>query len=117
MLWQNGVEIFIQVQRISLYYIIIAILPVYINTCLALLVGKRGGAALLALTQRQLSARCPGDVAGMPPFPPLSCPGFLGEPAPPGYAPRHCGDAVPVRDGVKHCHHTNPLPFDGSGSL
>ncbi|KAI7836521.1 hypothetical protein COHA_009622 [Chlorella ohadii] len=37
-LWQNGFEIYIEVHRVSLYYVITAILPIYINTCLALLV-------------------------------------------------------------------------------
>ncbi|PSC69798.1 ligand-gated ion channel [Micractinium conductrix] len=37
-LWQNGMEIYIEVDRISSYYLIIAVVPVYINTCLALLV-------------------------------------------------------------------------------
>ena len=35
---QNGFEIYIEVHRVSLYYVITAILPIYINTCLALLV-------------------------------------------------------------------------------
>lgn len=37
---QNGFEIYIEVHRVSLYYVITAILPIYINTCLALLVSK-----------------------------------------------------------------------------
>lgn len=37
-LWQTGVEIFIVVDRISLYYCITAILPIWLNTCLSLLV-------------------------------------------------------------------------------
>jgi hypothetical protein len=35
---QTGVEIFIVVDRISLYYCITAILPIWLNTCLSLLV-------------------------------------------------------------------------------
>ncbi|KAL4424607.1 hypothetical protein ABPG77_009191 [Micractinium sp. CCAP 211/92] len=37
-LWQTGAEIFIEVDRISTYYIITAILPIVINTLLSLLV-------------------------------------------------------------------------------
>lgn len=35
---QNGFELYIEVHRIAAFYIITAILPIYINTCLALLV-------------------------------------------------------------------------------
>ena len=35
---QNGFEVFIEINRLSTYYLIQAIFPIYINTCLALLV-------------------------------------------------------------------------------
>lgn len=38
---QNGFEVYIEVHRVSLYYVITAILPIYINTCLALLVSRK----------------------------------------------------------------------------
>lgn len=41
LLWQNGFEIYIEINRLSTHYVIQPIFPIYINTCLALLV--RGG--------------------------------------------------------------------------
>ena len=101
---QNGFDVFIEIDRLSTYYLIQAVFPIYINTCLALLVRQPVTAAaqllrssswcLLAADRLIGAVECDSELCT------ACCAGLLCEPAPPGHAPRHRRHPLPVSAGA-----------------